>query len=71
MPQTLNQSKRDDLSVPRTSGSVEPALYVAIEGERPLVGGLRVPLADVDEVRIGRGDAAALPRSPIPFSARG
>lgn len=57
MPQTLNQSKRDDLSVPRISGTLEPALYVAIEGERPLVGGLRAPLGDVDEVRINRGDA--------------
>ena len=57
MPQTLNQSRRDDLSVPRTSGTIEPSLYVAIEGERPLVGGMRVPLGEVDEVHIGRGDA--------------
>lgn len=57
MPQTLNHTQRDDLSVPRVSGALEASLYVAIEGARPLVGGLRAPLGELDEVRIGRGDA--------------
>src|SRR5262245_59831256 len=60
MPQkTLDQSRRDDLSARRIAAADEPSLYVAIEGERPLVGGMRVPLGEVDEVRIGRGETRA------------
>ncbi len=55
----MNQTQRDDLSSPRASGAIEPALYVALEGERPLASGLRGPMGGVDEVRIGRGAARA------------
>jgi DNA-binding NtrC family response regulator len=55
MSQTLQQTRRDDLSAERPVTSGEPALYVVLEGERVLAGGLRAPLNDIDEVRIGRG----------------
>ncbi len=57
--QTLQQTRRDDLSTqgPETTG--EPSLYVVLEGERALAGGLRASLSNIDEVRIGRGDARA------------
>jgi len=54
--QTLSQTRKDDLSPPSGGTSTEPSLYVVLEGERALAGGMRIPLAGVDEVRIGRGN---------------
>jgi DNA-binding NtrC family response regulator len=56
MDRTLSNTHRDDLSAP--SGTVPtPMLYLVVEGERPLAGGLRATLTGVREVRIGRGTA--------------
>ena len=56
MDRTLSNTHRDDLSAP--SGTVPtPMLYVVVEGERPLAGGLRATLTGVREIRIGRGAA--------------
>ena len=55
MSETLSQTRRDDLSANEGGASEEPALYVVLEGERVLSGGMRVPLRDLDELRIGRG----------------
>src|SRR4051794_23129711 len=56
MERTLTNTHRDDLG---SAGTLltGPVLYVVLEGERPLAGGLRASLADVKEVRIGRGAA--------------
>jgi DNA-binding NtrC family response regulator len=56
MERTLTNTHRDDLA---SAGTLVtgPILYVMLEGERPLAGGLRASLADVKEVRIGRGAA--------------
>ena len=56
MERTLTNTHRDDLSS-AAEPQVGPVLYVVLEGERPLSGGLRASLADVKEVRIGRGAA--------------
>ncbi|MBX3187151.1 MAG: sigma 54-interacting transcriptional regulator [Labilithrix sp.] len=56
MERTLTNTQRDDLGAgapPLRS----PVLYVVLEGERPLSGGLRASLANVKEVRVGRGSA--------------
>jgi len=54
MERTLTNTQREDLSgVP--TGAPTPMLYVVLEGERPLAGGLRASLERVKEVRIGRG----------------
>lgn len=37
----------------------QPSIYVVVEGERPLSAGLRAPLHNVNELRIGRGPARA------------
>ena len=52
---TLSQTRRQDLTTQEGGSVEEPALYVVLEGERPLSGGMRIPLTKVDEVRIGRG----------------
>ena len=54
MEQTLSNTRRDDTSSGPPIGS-EPTLYVVLEGERPLAGGLRASLAKAKEVRLGRG----------------
>jgi len=56
MERTLTNTRRDDMAEPPPSRRA-PVLYVVLEGERPLAGGLRASLEDVDEVRIGRGAA--------------
>jgi transcriptional regulator with GAF, ATPase, and Fis domain len=56
MDRTLSNTHRDDLSKTAASRAA-PALYVVLEGDRPLAGGLRASLANVTEVRIGRGAA--------------
>ena len=59
MTRTLSQTQRPDL-FSREGGTLrQPAIYVALEGERALSGGLRAPLAGVDELRIGRGATRA------------
>jgi len=55
MSQTLSQTRREDLSSKEEATLVQPAVYVVLEGERALSGGLRAPLDGIDEVRIGRG----------------
>ncbi len=57
MSQTLSQTRREDLSSTEGSTRAEPAIYVVLEGERPLGGGLRAPLHNVSELRFGRGAA--------------
>ena len=54
MDRTLSNTRHDDLRAP-AAPDVAPVLYVVLEGERPLAGGLRASLANVKEVRIGRG----------------
>lgn len=55
MSQTLSQTRREDLSAPGGATAGEPSIYVMLEGERALSGGLRAPLLNVDELKIGRG----------------
>jgi transcriptional regulator with AAA-type ATPase domain len=57
LPQTLAQTQKDDLSGAPPTGDPEPALYVVLEGMRPLAGGMRVSLEKIREVRFHRGDA--------------
>jgi transcriptional regulator with GAF, ATPase, and Fis domain len=40
----------------------QPYLFVLLEAERPLAGGTRHALANIDEIAIGRGDARAVRR---------
>ena len=56
LDRTLSNTHRDDLSAP-SAPDPTPVLYVVLEGERPLAGGLRATLNGVKEVRIGRGAA--------------
>ncbi|HSO31332.1 MAG TPA: FHA domain-containing protein, partial [Labilithrix sp.] len=56
MEHTLTNTHRDDLAAPPRPDT-SPVLYVVLEGERALAGGLRASLAGVKEVRIGRGAA--------------
>lgn len=58
--QTLSLTQKDDGLQPGAARDAEPALYVLLEGERPLAGGLRVSLTEIDEVRIGRGRARSV-----------
>ncbi len=55
MSQTLSQTRREDLSSTEGSTLGQPSIYVVLEGERPLSGGLRVPLHNVNDLRLGRG----------------
>jgi DNA-binding NtrC family response regulator len=55
MAQTLSQTRREDLTSAEVVTTTEPSIYVVLEGERPLSGGLRAPLGNVDELRLGRG----------------
>jgi DNA-binding NtrC family response regulator len=59
MSETLSQTRREDLSSTESSTLAQPSLYVLFEGERALSGGLRAPLHNVNEVRIGRGATRA------------
>ncbi|HVJ89993.1 MAG TPA: sigma 54-interacting transcriptional regulator [Labilithrix sp.] len=59
MSSTLADTPRDDLSSRAVSAHIHASLYVVLEGERVLEGGLRASLANVDEVRFARGDARA------------
>jgi DNA-binding NtrC family response regulator len=54
---TLSTTHKDDLSSQGSTDRVEPSLYVVIEGERLLAGGMRMSLEKVKEVRIARGTA--------------
>ena len=63
MSQTLSQTRKDDLSANEGGSTTqEPALYVVLEGERALSGGMRIPLGDVDELKLGRGGARTFVR---------
>ncbi len=53
MQSTLSNTRSDD-GAPAASAT-GPTLYVALEGERPLAGGLRLSLSGVREVHLGRG----------------
>ncbi|MDF2691689.1 MAG: Response regulatory protein [Labilithrix sp.] len=55
MSQTLSQTRREDLSSTEGSTLAQAAIYLVLEGERALSGGLRAPLHNVNELRIGRG----------------
>ncbi len=52
---TLANTHKEDPTPLSGEGPPEPALYVVLEGERPLSGGMRASLARLKEVRIGRG----------------
>ena len=54
MEHTLTNTHRDDLAAPAKPDTA-PVLYLVLEGERALAGGLRASLGGVNEVRIGRG----------------
>jgi len=56
MERTLTNTHRDDLGA-QPAPSTAPVLYVVLEGERALAGGMRASLRGVKEVRIGRGAA--------------
>ena len=62
MSQTLSQTRREDLSSTEDSTLFQASLYVAVEGERPTAGGLRIPLHDLHELRIGRGTSRSFRR---------
>jgi sigma-54 dependent transcriptional regulator, acetoin dehydrogenase operon transcriptional activator AcoR len=49
----------------RTPGgtALHPVLYLVLECGRPMAGGMRIALAHIDEVVIGRGDARRLTRT--------
>ncbi|HEY2515702.1 MAG TPA: sigma 54-interacting transcriptional regulator [Polyangiaceae bacterium] len=49
-------------SAPRIWAPSEPHLFVVLEGDRPLAGGMRCALAEIDEVLIGRTDARSVTR---------
>jgi len=51
---TLTNTQRDDLGA-LPGGERAPVLYLVLEGERPLAGGLRASLAGIKEVRFARG----------------
>ena len=53
--ETLANTHKEDPTPLSGEGPPEPALYVVLEGERPMSGGLRASLKRVREVRIGRG----------------
>lgn len=55
MAETLSQTRREDLSSKEAETHREPSVYVVFEGERPLSGGMRIPLGTITELRIGRG----------------
>lgn len=57
MSSTLAETPRDELSPISSDTRAEPALYIVLEGNRALAGGLRLGLANVDWVQIGRGEA--------------
>jgi DNA-binding NtrC family response regulator len=59
LSKTLEQTHRDDLSTPPSSTRREPALYVVLEGERPLSGGLRASLTNIREVVFARAERGA------------
>jgi sigma-54 dependent transcriptional regulator, acetoin dehydrogenase operon transcriptional activator AcoR len=61
----------DNRTLPRNSSSAgeaqisrEPYLFVVLECHRPSSGGLRVPLAEGEELIVGRGEERRLVRSP-------
>jgi transcriptional regulator with AAA-type ATPase domain len=58
-PETSEDSLRNR---PTALLAVKDHLFVVIEGDRPLAGGARFSLDDVDEVVIGRGDRRAVSR---------
>ena len=56
-PEGVKETLEDELRQRRPLGGVvQPYLFVVLEGGRPLAGGARFSLADIDEVHIGRGD---------------
>src|SRR6476661_6015308 len=57
MPDTSTQtlSRTDSDSVATPSASASALLYLCLECDRPLAGGVRYALDAVDEVLIGRG----------------
>lgn len=58
MPTTLSVIDR-----PRGAGARRARLYLVLEASRPLAGSARWSLADLDEARIGRGEARRARRS--------
>ncbi len=56
---TLANTHKEDPSPLSGEGPREPALYVVLEGERPLSGAMRASLTKIREVRIGRGSDRA------------
>lgn len=55
MSETLSHTRREDLTSREGTTSGAASIYVVLEGERPLSGGLRAPLANINELRFGRG----------------
>jgi DNA-binding NtrC family response regulator len=53
--ETLSHTRREDLSSKEGTSSGAASIYVVLEGERPLSGGLRAPLEKINELRFGRG----------------
>src|SRR5579864_5350948 len=61
---TLSTTQKDDLSPQGTADRLEPVLYVVLEGERVLAGGMRASLEGVKQVRFARGPERAWRAEP-------
>jgi transcriptional regulator of acetoin/glycerol metabolism len=58
------ETESDEKSSARRAWSpAEPHLFVVLEGERPIAGGMRIALRGADEVLLGRGDASSASRT--------
>ncbi len=59
----IESTERDPSGGGARGARIEPYLFLVLEGARLDAGGLRVALADLDELAIGRGDARTLRRA--------
>ena len=61
LSRTFDKDADDEAAGPRTE--LLPFLFVALECSRPLAGGMRVALAELDEITVGRGSTRRFVRS--------
>ena len=61
LSRTFDKDADDEAAGPRTE--LLPFLFVALECSRPLAGGMRVALAELDEITVGRGSKRSFVRS--------